>query len=188
MSLMPLLPFFVDFLFAVIHTNVDANSLIRPYPIYNLSSEISKMLKTWSQNMSSDETRKLSIFQSICSLSKVFKVSKIAVLSVLKRFFTESEQRFVWSALRTHIKRRGKNGPLNGLFNETGSTGMLAAFDHKIIDKMLLFLSALVEECCGRNGTTKLLRVFTMYVVMLDLMYRNYLYPGWLYKELEEPS
>lgn len=83
------------------------------------------------------------------------------------------------SDLRTDFKNPGKSGHLNCLFPETSIIKMLEASDYKAVDKIPLFLGALVEECCGTNGTANHTRVFTMYVDMVDSTYRSYMDPGW---------
>lgn len=65
---------------------------------------------------------------------------------------------------------------------------MFKVFGLEAVDKVLFFLSALVDEHCGPNGAAHLTRVFAMYVGMVFFMYGNYFEPGWSYKELDKLS
>lgn len=90
--------------------------------------------------------------------------------------------------LSNRPQKTWKNGQLNGLLTETGSTRMLKASDHETTGKAFSSLSALVDECCCTNGTANFTRVFTLYVDMVDVVYCGCLDFGWPNKELKKLS
>lgn len=63
---------------------------------------------------------------------------------------------------------------------------MFEASDHDAVDKVLAFLSALVDECCDKNGTANITRVFTTYADIMDFIYSCFLDLGWSTEELKD--
>lgn len=69
-------------------------------------------------------------------------------------------------------------GQIYGLFHETGIEEMHNVSEHEVIEIVLPFLRAFVDEVCSTNGGSNITKVVTIYVDMVDSMYRNYLDPG----------
>lgn len=184
MSMHPVKPILVRFLFVGIYPSVDVYPIFCFEPMHNLYFDVSRMLKVCLWNMLGDDNRITDATGTGSQTYKTYKRVRLTILSTVNWSLAGFQKRLTCPTVWIGFAKLGLTSRLNGILTKTGLASMLEVSDYKNVEIVSPFVGVIIDKCCFLDKAADITQVCTACFDMVNLFYRKYMSPGWPEKEL----
>lgn len=185
-SLFAILLAFASFSVSNCHLDKDYFQVFRFEPLHKLGLRMSKLQKERACELLRDSDRESTSMRNKSNEPQKYNRVQRSILHVLNLFLETFEKECDGYWPRVRHRKDVSGGALKRLFNETGVAGMLDAKEFDTFDMLLPFVSAIIDECCGKEAEALVTLVFTLYVHLDSLIHKRNLRSGWTEADCSE--